>query len=67
MYRCRVRIYDCNVVSFVGRCMGRLGDWDKVERKKRPIKFTKQDEFWEYFKMFIYILLAGVYCYYLFV
>ena len=37
--------------------MGRLGDWDKVERKKRPIKFTKQDEFWEYFKMFIYILL----------
>ena len=47
--------------------MGRLGDWDKVERKKKPTTFTKQDEYWEYFKMFIYILLAGVYCYYLFV
>ena len=31
--------------------MGRLGDWDKVEKKPRPIKFTRQDELWEYIKL----------------
>ena len=24
--------------------MGRLGDWDKVEKKPRPVKFTRGDE-----------------------
>ncbi len=38
--------------------MGRLGDWDKVERKKRTINYTRNDELWDYFKMFL-ILVAG--------
>jgi len=46
--------------------MGRLGDWDKVERKRRPIKFTRSDEIWEYTKMGIMILAALTYAYFLF-
>jgi len=37
--------------------MGRLGDWDKVEKKKRPISYTRSDELWDYFKM---LLIMGV-------
>ena len=33
--------------------MGRLGDWDKVEKKRRAIKYTRSDELWDYFKMFL--------------
>lgn len=46
--------------------MGRLGDWDKVERKNKPIKFTKGDEYWEYFKMFLISLVGFTYLYFLF-
>ncbi len=46
--------------------MSRLGDWDKVERKKRPITFTKGDEYWEYFKLLVLFLLAGGYLYFIF-
>ena len=45
--------------------MGRLGDWDRVEKRKRPVKFTRQDEFMEYLKMAVWIFLAGVYCYFM--
>ena len=38
--------------------MGRLGDWDKVEKKPRPIKFTRGDEIWEYTKLGIFILMS---------
>ena len=38
--------------------MGRLGDWDKVEKKKRTINYTRNDELWDYFKMFL-IFVAG--------
>ena len=38
--------------------MGRLGNWDKVEKKPRPISYTKQDEFFDYFK-FILIFIIG--------
>jgi|TARA_R100000030_G_scaffold32343_1_gene23947 hypothetical protein len=43
--------------------MGRLGDWDKVEKKKRPVQFSKQDEYYEYFKMVILILIGLGYLY----
>ena len=46
--------------------MGRLGDWDKVERKRKPVSFTKTDEYYEYFKMFIMIVLGLTYLYYLY-
>ena len=38
--------------------MGRLGDWDKVEKKPRPIKFTRNDEIWEYTKLGVFIILS---------
>ena len=38
--------------------MDRLGDWDKVEKKRRPISYTRSDELWDYFKMFL-IFAAG--------
>ena len=41
--------------------MGRLGDWDKVEKKRRPISYTRSDELWDYFKMFL-IFAAGYLC-----
>ena len=41
--------------------MGRLGDWDKVEKKRRPISYTKQDEFFDYMKMVLYLLLGYLY------
>ncbi len=46
--------------------MGRLGDWDKVEKKRKPVSFTKTDEYYEYFKMFIMIVLGLTYLYYLY-
>lgn len=46
--------------------MGRLGDWDKVEKRNRPIKFTRADELWEYAKMSVWVLLACTYLYFLF-
>ena len=36
----------------------RLGDWDKVEKKPRPVKFTRGDEIWEYTKLGLFILLS---------
>ena len=41
--------------------MGRLGDWDKVEKKRRPITYTKQDEFFDYAKIVLYLLLGYLY------
>ena len=38
--------------------MGRLGDWDKVEKKPRPIKFTRNDEIWEYIKLGMVVLMG---------
>ena len=38
--------------------MGRLGDWDKVEKKRRPISYTRNDELWDYFKM-VMIVVVG--------
>ena len=38
--------------------MGRLGDWDKVEKKKRPINYTRSDELFDYFKM-VMIVVVG--------
>ena len=38
--------------------MRRLGDWDKVEKKPRPVKFTRGDEIWEYTKLRVFILLS---------
>lgn len=46
--------------------MGRLGDWDKVEKRNRPVKFTRSDELWEYAKMCVLIFLACTYLYFLF-
>lgn len=46
--------------------MGRLGDWDKVERKRRPVKFTRTDEIMEYLKIVVMIGLALAYAYFLF-
>ncbi len=46
--------------------MGRLGDWDKVEKNK-PIKFSREDEIWEYVKMMIWVLGGLTYLYFLFV
>lgn len=45
--------------------MGRLGNWDNVEKRKRPVTFTKSDEIMEYLKLAIWILLACVYCYFM--
>ena len=38
--------------------MGRLGDWDKVEKKKRPISYTRSDELWDYIKLGMVVLLG---------
>jgi len=47
--------------------MGRLGDWDKVEKRQKPIKFSREDEIWEYVKMMIWVLGGLTYLYFLFV
>ena len=47
--------------------MGRLGDWDKVEKRRKPIKFSREDEIWEYVKMMIWVLGGLTYLYFLFV
>jgi len=41
--------------------MGRLGKWDEVEKKRRPISYTKQDEFFDYGKIVLYLLLGYLY------
>ncbi len=41
--------------------MGRLGDWDKVERKKRAVSYTRNDELWDYFKMFLILVVSYLY------
>ncbi len=41
--------------------MGRLGDWDKVERKKKSVSFAKSDEYWEYFKMLMIVFVGYLY------
>lgn len=46
--------------------MGRLGDWDKVERKRKPVLFTKTDEYLEYFKMFLIVGLGVMYLWFIF-
>ncbi len=46
--------------------MGRLGDWDKVEKKKRPISYTRSDELWDYFKMFLIICIGIGYLWFIF-
>lgn len=46
--------------------MGRLGDWDKVEKKPRPVTFTRSDELWEYFKMFLIICMGVTYLWFIF-
>ena len=46
--------------------MGRLGDWDKVERKPKQIKFSRTDELFEYFKMFLIICIGIGYLWFIF-
>ena len=46
--------------------MGRLGDWDRVEKKSKPIKFSREDEIWEYVKLSVWVIGAGFYFYFLF-
>ena len=46
--------------------MGRLGDWDKVERKPKQIKFSRNDELFEYFKMFLIICIGIGYLWFIF-
>ena len=41
--------------------MGRLGKWDEVEKKRRPISYTKSDEYWDYFKMFLKVAVGYLY------
>ena len=41
--------------------MGRLGDWDKVEKRNRPVKFTRSDELWEYAKMCVDIFSMHIF------
>jgi len=38
-----------------------MNKWDK----KKKLTYTKQDEFMDYLKLVIWILLAGVYCYFM--
>ena len=47
--------------------MGRLGDWDKVEKRRKPVKFSREDEIWEYVKMMIWVLGGLTYLYFLFI
>ena len=46
--------------------MGRLGKWDEVEKKPRPLKFTRGDELWEYFKLSLICIGALAYLGYIF-
>ena len=41
--------------------MGRLGKWDEVEKKRRPTTYTKQDEFFDYMKIVMYLLVSYLY------
>ncbi len=42
-----------------------MTSWDKVEKRKSPISFTKQDEIMEYLKIAVCVFIAGVYCYFM--
>ena len=46
--------------------MSRQGDWDKVEKKPKPISFTRSDELWEYFKLSVLVAAGLVYLWYIF-
>ena len=46
--------------------MGRLGKWDEVEKKRQPLKFTRSDELWEYFKLGLMCIGALAYLGYIF-
>ncbi len=46
--------------------MGRLGDWDKVHKERKPVSFTKTDEYYEYFKMFLIVGLGVMYLWFIF-
>ena len=46
--------------------MGRLGEWDRVEKRQKPIKFSREDEIWEYVKMSLIIISGLTYLYFLF-
>ena len=43
-----------------------MNNWDKVEQRKNPVTFTRNDEIWEYTKLFFLFFLAGGYMYLLF-
>ena len=47
--------------------MGRLGEWDRVEKRQKPIKFSREDEIWEYVNMSLIIIGGLTYLYFLFV
>ena len=38
-----------------------MNEWNKVEKKKKT--FSKQDEYYEYFKLFILICIGLAYMY----
>tara|TARA_B100000214_G_scaffold375443_1_gene361809 strand:- start:1058 stop:1219 length:162 start_codon:yes stop_codon:yes gene_type:complete len=41
--------------------MGRLGEWDKVPKKREPFKYTRSDELWDYFKLFLMVAVGYLY------
>lgn len=43
-----------------------MNNWDKIEKRKKPVTFTRNDEIWEYTKLFFLFFLAGGYMYLLF-
>ena len=38
-----------------------MNKWDKVEKKPRPVHYTKQDEFFDYFKLFLIFIIGYLY------
>ena len=38
-----------------------MNNWDKVEKKPRPVHYTKQDEFFDYFKLFLIFIIGYLY------
>ena len=43
-----------------------MNNWDKVEKRKKKTTFTRGDELYEYFKLFILIAMALAYMYVLY-
>ena len=43
-----------------------MNNWDKVEKRKKKVQFTRADELFEYFKLFILIAMALTYMYVLY-